>query len=160
MHITRSRTTIITLSFSLFTLFILSACFNGTAYHNYVSIDNEEWFAKDSLHFRIDSIPTTNDFITDLEFRTNVRYPYRNISFVMTQSVRHKNKSVTKTLNYDVAEINGKRNGEGITYRTHHIQFCTMSLESGDTLDIFIKHNMKDNVLPGITDIGVLIERF
>ena len=59
----------------------------------------------------------------------------------------------------DIVDESGKNNGEGITYFTHRVPFCTMDIPEGDTVDIFIRHNMQDNILPGIADIGVLVER-
>jgi hypothetical protein len=35
-----------------------------------------------------------------------------------------------------------------------------MDIQQGDTVDISIRHNMQDNILPGITDVGVLIEKY
>ena len=63
-----------------------------------------------------------------------------------------------KTIAYEIIDSKGRKNGEGITYITHQVPFCTMNVNTGDTIDINIKHNMQDNMLPGITDVGVLIE--
>ncbi len=126
--------------------------------HEYSAIDNEEWNINDSLHFEVDSVMHSGKYETTLELRTNAKYPYRNISIVMTQSLRNGNNIISKTLNYDIVDAQGNKNGEGITYLTHRIPFCTMDLQNGDTIDITIKHNMQDNILPGITDVGVLIE--
>ena len=130
-----------------------------TLLHEFAAIDGEEWNIKDSLHFEIDSVTSGGNCETTLEFRTNANYPYRNISIVMTQSLRREDKRITKTIAYDIVDKDGKNNGEGITYFTHRIPFCTMNIQEGDTADIFIRHNMQDNILPGIADVGVLVER-
>ena len=130
-----------------------------TLLHEFAAIDGEEWNIKDSLHFEIDSVTSGGNCETTLEFRTNANYPYRNISIVMTQSLRREDKRITKTIAYDIVDEDGKNNGEGITYFTHRIPFCTMNIQEGDTADIFIRHNMQDNILPGIADVGVLVER-
>ena len=142
----------------LITLFI--SCGNhNTMFHEYVAIDNEEWYYNDSLHFEIDSVEISGNLTTILEFRTSAKYPYRNISIVMEQSLRNGNKRIQKTVAYDIIDSKGRKNGEGITYMTHQVPFCTMNVNTGDTIDINIKHNMQDNILPGITDVGVLVEK-
>ena len=146
--------------FIIIALTLLISCRSQrTLLHEFAAIDGEEWNIKDSLHFEIDSVTTSGNCETTLEFRTNANYPYRNISILMTQSLRNKNKDITKTLAYDIVDESGKNNGEGITYLTHHIPFCTMEIQEGDTVDIFIRHNMQDNILPGIADVGVLVEK-
>lgn len=142
----------------LIILFI--SCRNrNTLFHEYVAINNEEWNYDDSLHFEIDSVVTSGNLTTILEFRTSAKYPYRNISIVMEQSLRNGNKHTQKTIAYEIIDSKGRKNGEGITYMTHQIPFCTMNVNTGDTIDINIKHNMQDNILPGITDVGVLVEK-
>ena len=138
---------------------LISCRSQRTLLHEFAAIDGEEWNIIDSLHFEIDSVTTSGNCETTLEFRTNANYPYRNISILMTQSLRNKNKDITKTLAYDIVDESGKNNGEGITYLTHRIPFCTMEIQEGDTVDIFIRHNMQDNILPGIADVGVLVEK-
>jgi gliding motility-associated lipoprotein GldH len=129
-----------------------------TLLHEFTAIDGEEWNLGDSLHFEIDSVRNGGRCETTLEFRTNANYPYRNISIVMEQSIRNENKRIRKTLAYDIVDASGRNNGEGITYFTHRVPFCTSDIQTGDTVDIFIRHNMKDDTLPGIADIGVLVE--
>jgi gliding motility-associated lipoprotein GldH len=138
---------------------LISCRSQRTLLHEFAAIDGEEWNIIDSLHFEIDSVTTSGNCETTLEFRTNANYPYRNISILMTQSLRNKNKDITKALAYDIVDESGKNNGEGITYLTHRIPFCTMEIQEGDTVDIFIRHNMQDNILPGIADVGVLVEK-
>ena len=146
--------------FIIIALTLLISCRSQrTLLHEFAAIDGEEWNIIDSLHFEIDSVTTSGNCETTLEFRTNANYPYRNISISMTQSLRNKNKDITKTLAYDIVDESGKNNGEGITYLTHRIPFCTMNIQEGDTVDIFIRHNMQDNILPGIADVGVLVEK-
>lgn len=146
--------------FIIIALTLLISCRSQrTLLHEFAAIDGEEWNIIDSLHFEIDSVTTSGNCETTLEFRTNANYPYRNISILMTQSLRNKNKDITKTLAYDIVDESGKNNGEGITYLTHRIPFCTMEIQEGDTVDIFIRHNMQDNILPGIADVGVLVEK-
>ena len=146
--------------FIIIALTLLISCRSQrTLLHEFAAIDGEEWNIIDSLHFEIDSVTTCGNCETTLEFRTNANYPYRNISILMTQSLRNKNKDITKTLAYDIVDESGKNNGEGITYLTHRIPFCTMEIQEGDTVDIFIRHNMQDNILPGIADVGVLVEK-
>jgi gliding motility-associated lipoprotein GldH len=146
--------------FIIIALTLLISCRSQrTLLHEFAAIDGEEWNIIDSLHFEIDSVTTSGNCETTLEFRTNANYPYRNISILMTQSLRNKNKDITKALAYDIVDESGKNNGEGITYLTHRIPFCTMEIQEGDTVDIFIRHNMQDNILPGIADVGVLVEK-
>jgi len=143
----------------IYIMLFISCVNSNTLFHEYTAIHNEEWYYDDSLHFEIDSVVTGGNLTTILEFRTSAKYPYRNISIVMEQSLRNGNKHTQKTIAYEIIDSKGRKNGEGITYMTHQIPFCTMNVNTGDTIDINIKHNMQDNMLPGITDVGVLIEK-
>ena len=82
--------------FIIIALTLLISCRSQrTLLHEFAAIDGEEWNIKDSLHFEIDSVTTSGNCETTLEFRTNANYPYRNISILMTQSLRNKNKDIT-----------------------------------------------------------------
>ena len=142
----------------LFITFFISCGNRNTIFHEYIAIDNEKWYYVDSLHFEVDSVEVSGNLATILEFRTSAKYPYRNISIAMEQSLRNGNRHIKKIVSYEIIDSKGRKNGEGITYITHQIPFCTMNVNTGDTIDVHIKHNMQDNMLPGITDVGVLIE--
>lgn len=144
----------------VFLALAMASCGNQkTLMHEFYAIDAEEWNISDSLHFEIDSVTSGGRCETTLEFRTNSNYPYRNISIVMAMALRNENRRIIKTLAYDFVDASGRKNGEGITYLTHRVPFCTTDIQTGDTVDIFIRHNMQDNILPGIADVGVLVEK-
>ena len=62
------------------------------------------------------------------------------------------------TLDISLIDIDGSPKGKGVNHYQYNIPLNSISLLAGETLYVSIRHNMKRENLPGISDIGLTLE--
>jgi gliding motility-associated lipoprotein GldH len=53
----------------------------------------------------------------------------------------------------------GNTRGQGINYYQYNFHIADVALIEGDSLRISIRHDMKREILPGISDIGIIMTK-
>ena len=144
--------------FSAF-LFIVS-CDRNKVFDSYLEVDSQGWLACDTIGFQFE-IDTQENILynTLIGLRNNNDYLYTNIFFfvdVENPSGIHR----IDTLQYILAAPDGKWLGSGVG----EIKFNLLKFKENEILQsgfykYKIVHGMRDDVLIGIEDIGLRIER-
>ena len=49
--------------------------------------------------------------------------------------------------------------GEGVSYYQYRFDMNELNLNKGDSLVVYIVHNMKRELIPGISDVGLRLRR-
>lgn len=89
--------------------------------------------------------------------RSTAEYPYRNISMRVFEEVRPSSKLFIRRMDFNIVNENGTQTGNGINYFTNEIPIGTLELHPGDTLMIKVGHNMRNETLHGIEDLGIKV---
>ncbi len=63
------------------------------------------------------------------------------------------------TLNCALIGANGVPKGQGIGYYQYAFDITSMDLQEGDSLHISVRHDMKREILPGISNVGVSLTK-
>lgn len=143
--------------------FLTAACTDDSvAYIQFQTIPSEAGLnERDTLHFTVDSIPTDGAYTTYLCIRTNIEYPYRNVSFLVAQTVIDKDSKTKRhqrnTISSTVYSESNRHIWPGSAYYNAELPVATANLHHGDSLVIDVKHNMRRETMPGITDLGIKI---
>lgn len=144
---------------SLVFLLVLTSCKSDTEQIKMVSV-NSSWKANEAKKIVMDvqDIQTPKNII--FVVRNNNEYPYSNIFLIADIQKEGSKKKQTDTVNYVMAESNGKWLGKGFG-GTKEILFLYKTnyrfLEKGKYI-FEIKQGMRKNPLLGIEDIGIKIE--
>jgi gliding motility-associated lipoprotein GldH len=139
----------------------LISCNDNLIYTDVAEMPDSEWnlFNNPDFGFPVsDTTKSTNIFFT---IRTGSQYPYRNI-FLFVTTKAPDGKSVTDTLEYEIADEKGNWFGKGfgdinelkLPYRQN--VFFPMK----GTYHVIIRHGMRTQDLKGVYDIGLSIEKF
>lgn len=136
---------------------LFASCSAGTAYHHFEHTAEDGWDKRDTFFFNIDTILRAGNYVTTLCIRTDATYPYRNLSVRATQIVKPRNIISTHTIDFNIIQENGTHNGNGITFYTYEMPLGTLSLHPGDSLLVKVAHNMRRELMPGITDVGLRV---
>lgn len=147
------------------TLMLFISCDSNRVYDVYKSVPNS-WHKDSIVSFNItppDSINTYNLFVN---LRSTNDYKYNNIFLIVEMAFPH-GKTIKDTLEYRMAEPNGKLLGTGFTdVKENKLWYKEQVVfnEKGDYV-INIQHAMRENgkvngvvALEGITDVGFRIE--
>ena len=142
-------------------LFLICSCTSNVVFINSVTMKNNTWSLFDNPEFKVpvtDTINSNNIFFT---IRTGSKYPFRNIYLFVT-AISPVGKSITDTLQYDLADEKGNWYGKGsgdihelnLPYKTN------VFFPLKGTYHFKIRHGMRIGDLKGIYDFGLRVEKF
>jgi gliding motility-associated lipoprotein GldH len=142
---------------SLVALLTMLASCGGrtTVYHHYEHTPVAGWDKNDTLTFTIGPIAESNVFSEEIGLRINGLYPFMSLCLVVDQ-VRTPGFIIRRdTLSCSLIDQRGNIKGQGISRYQYIFHLDDIHLNSNDSLRVSIHHNMKREILPGITDVGV-----
>ena len=138
----------------------LVSCGKNVIFTDSYAMQGKTWSLRDIPVFKIPVRDTLNSNSIYLILRTGSSYPYRNIFFFVT-TTSPDGKSLTDTLEYDIADEKGNWYGKGfgdihelkLPYKTN--VFFPVSGE----YQISVQHGMRIEELKGVYDFGLRVER-
>ena len=142
-------------------LLILLSCNSNVIFTDSATMNNNKWSLFDNPDFSFpvtDIINSTNIYFT---IRTGSKYPFRNIYLFVTTS-SPDGKSITDTLQYDLADEKGNWYGKG-TGDIHELDLpykTNVFFPLKGTYHVKIQHGMRIGDLQGVYDIGLRVEKY
>ena len=142
-----------------FVVLMLSSCSNPSE-QVYMKTLNGDWNkkAEQNFDFKVNDAQHPKNII--FVVRNNNDYPYSNLRLIVNFLNTKSGKKTLDTLNYVMAEPNGKWLGKGFG-ETKEILFLykpDYKFPENGTYSIGIIQAMRNDNLPGIEDIGIKIE--
>lgn len=135
-------------------LLLVTAC-GHTTYHTYRHPPLEGWSKNDTLVYDVPRAAGSGPYALQVELRTDRRFPFTSLTLIVERTlVSHSHTALHRdTLLIPVAE----REHRGVSRLQHGIAAGSLYLRAGDSLHIAVHHDMKRDILPGITDVGIQI---
>ncbi len=138
---------------------MLMGCTKGYTYHHFEHTEVEGWEKHNALHYAVPPVTNTADYGLCIDLRTTSDYPYTSITLVVEQQVFPAGRKLRNMVECKLIDDNGRRQGTGIGQYQYRFPIRTQHLNKGDSIDISIKHNMTQYILPGISDVGVRLQQ-
>ncbi len=144
----------------IFIIPLIQSCSNNTMYEQNVSFKNEQWHKDSSLVFNVE-VTDTNQ-VYDIYFYTRIsgNYPYQNM-YLFINSQLPNNKQMTDTVEYILAEPNGKWLGKGFgsvwSYKLPYRRYIKFPFVG--TYTFTIQQAMRTDNLSSVLDAGIGIEK-
>jgi gliding motility-associated lipoprotein GldH len=141
-------------------LLLISACSSNTLFTDSIAMPDKTWGLSNVSEFIYSATDTIN--VTDVFFtiRTGSDYPFRNIYLFVT-ATSPDGKSITDTLQYDLADEKGNWYGKGFG-DIHELKLPYRSnvffARKGEYI-FKIRHGMRIGDLKGVYDLGLRIEK-
>lgn len=152
----------------LFLTIIITSCSNDNlVFDTYKSMPNSEWHKDSIVRFEFNPIDTISKNKIYINLRNNNDYAYSNL-FLIVGIDFPNNYKVVDTLEYEMADVEGKFLGEGFTdLKENKLEFKTnVNFPSSGTYKISIQQAMRKSgdvdgikALEGVTDVGLQIEK-
>jgi gliding motility-associated lipoprotein GldH len=141
-------------------LFLLSSCNSNVVYTDSVAMPNKTWGLMKIVTFDMPVTETDTRNNVFFTIRTGSSYPFRNI-YLFSTTTSPDGKSITDTLQYNLADEKGKWYGKGfgdihelrLPYKTN------VFFPLKGTYQFKIQHGMRIEDLTGVYDFGVRIEK-
>ena len=154
------RTSRINSLLAIIMMLLLVSCNGSLIYTDVAEMPDSAWnlFNNPDFSFPVnDTTKNTNIFFT---IRTGSRYPYRNI-FLFVTTKAPDGKSITDTLEYEIADEKGNWLGKGFG-DIHELKLPfrqNVYFPRKGTNHLIIRHGMRTEDLKGVYDIGLTVEK-
>ncbi|QCX37048.1 gliding motility lipoprotein GldH [Aureibaculum algae] len=151
----------------LFVSIALISCNDNLVFNQYKSMPNTEWHKDSLVKFEFSPIDTISRNNVYINLRNNNDYAYSNL-FLIVGIDFPNNYKVVDTLEYEMADVDGKFLGEGLTdLKENVLEFkSNVIFPTTGTYNISIQQAMRksgevDGItsLKGVTDVGIQIEK-
>ena len=144
----------------LTSLVLLSSCNSNVVFTDSLEMPGRTWKLMDIPAFKIPVTDTLNSNNVFFTIRTGSSYPFRNIYLFVT-TTSPDGKSITDTLQYNLADEKGKWYGKGfgdihelnLPYKTN------VYFPFKGSYQFKIQHGMRVEDLKGVYDFGLRIEK-
>lgn len=140
---------------------MMAACRKSPAAFEYCPTPVEGWESGDTLRFRIDTIREAGTYSLSLGVRSSASlpYPFQRLYVVVRQQWHHPEESRHDTVACELVSPDGEIQGQGVSIYQYICPVGECELSEGQTGEITVNHIMRREILPGITDIGIRLER-
>ena len=139
----------------LLALIVLCGCQEQVACHEFRHIYEPGWDKTDTIHFDTRSLSAGGNYRLDAELRTDKNYPFQKLTIEIEQTVYPSKEKYHDVIVCDLISEEGVIEGDGISYFQYQFHVRDLSLHKGDSVHICLTHNMKREIMPGITDVGI-----
>ena len=146
---------------------MLFSCTDNLVVSDYKAIDDGKWKKDGQLSFSFSEIDTITQYNMFLTIRNDETYPFSNL-FLIADLEYPDGKTVTDTLEYEMARPNGEWLGKGSgSIKENKLWFRdNIVFPSSGVYNLKLSHAMRKNgkvdgieELEGITDVGFQIEK-
>jgi gliding motility-associated lipoprotein GldH len=146
---------------------ITLSCNDSTVFDIYKPISKTQWHKDSIISFDFNPIDTISTNSIYINLRNNNDYQYSNL-FLIVGIDFPNNFSVIDTLEYEMADVEGKFLGSGFTdLKENKLEYkSNVVFPSTGTYNISVQHAMRKSgdiegisLLQGITDVGLRIEK-
>jgi len=138
---------------------LLISCNNNVVYDKFISTGDTGWTWNDPFEFRVDINDTVSLNNLYIQIRHTVDYPMSNL-YVFVDVKGPSGQSLTDTVNFILAEQDGKWLGSGIG-KIRELRFLyrknTVFKDPGEYI-FKLEQGMRSSDLP-VTDVGIRIEK-
>lgn len=135
------------------------SCDNPRIFDDYEAIAQDGWERNKVLTFNVPKMQHTGTYQQWVQLRAYQKYPFQTVTLIVEQTVFPQKQVYRDTIDCHIINKEGRlegKNGISCTEVVAHLR--TLQLQQGDSLTISIRHDMRRELLPGISDVGIRIE--
>lgn len=134
---------------------MLAACKQRTVYYHYEHVPVTGWEKNDTLVFDLPPMAEDGSYMQEIGVSISSYYPFMGLNLVVEQQVVNTHEQRTDTLVCRLVDEQGNAKGRGVSQFQYLFHLNTLKLHKNERLHVAIRHDMKREILPGITDIGI-----
>ena len=142
-----------------------TSCNDPRTYDHYESVSVKGWERNDTLTFNLPR-QWEGSYELSLGLRASQTFPYRSVSLIVESAIinyKHKKKLERMrrdTIHCEIITDKGMLAGQdGISNTEIRQHVASFQLNRNDSLHITIHHVMSRNSIPGISDIGLRLQK-
>ena len=137
---------------------MVAACGDGTVYSKFVPAPVDGLEKNDTVSFSVPPVASYGSYRQEIGLRITSDYPFKSLCLEVKQTVEPGHRVSTDTLVCRLYDDDGNLLGHGVSMFQYGFALPDIGLRKGDSLHVRVRHVMKREILPGITDIGFSME--
>lgn len=141
------------------TSLLFAACTEGTVLHSYKTLSAEGWERCDTVCFDLPKAVEDFNGTLTIGLRTIAYVGMQDIVLAVEQSGEATGVCRCDTIRYPLTDSKGDALAAGINNHQYETQHLPISMKKGQGGIVRIHHLMTPEVISGITEIGIRIER-
>lgn len=135
---------------------LLTTCQRGVVFDEFKSLSTQGWNADSALQFMPVLTDTLGEYQMHIVLRHTERYPYQNL-WLFVDVKRDSTLLRRDTIESFLANERGEWYGSGMSKYTLPLLYLEhIALQEGE-YTLVVQQGMRDEILRGITDVGVKI---
>ncbi len=132
-------------------------CNRKAIYSRYHSIPIDGWDKNDTVSFCVVPISQDGKYREIVGLRINKGYPFTGLSLIVDQQTASSGLKRSDTVYVHLMEYDGTVHGNGVILYQYDTHLLDLDLVGDDTLYVKVRHNMKRETVPGISDVGITL---
>jgi gliding motility-associated lipoprotein GldH len=138
---------------------LFTACKRSTVYFHFEDVPESGWEKNDLVSFDLDKQTSDATYQEELALRINSKYPFMRLTLIVEQTIYPASHTITDTLNCNLIDERGNAIAKGISQHQYLFPLKNLQLQRADSVHLSVHHNMKREILPGITSIGIKLSK-
>lgn len=138
---------------------VAASCSGNKVYDHYEHTPIAGWDRADALTYCVPAMTSAGRYATTVGLRINGSYPFQTISLIVEQAVFPSGKVYSDTVSCQLFSSKGTVKGRGVSCFQYNYRISERELREGDSLRVTVRHNMRREIMPGVSDVGVEIDR-
>ncbi len=119
----------------------------------------EGWEQHNVQSFRIDTVRESGVYDLRVCLRHTNSYPFQSLWLLVRQRYLHPDTMMQDTVVCLLTDKQGNQQGNGISIYQSEYPFRKIYLEKGREGIVTVSHIMRRTILPGISDVGLLVRK-
>ena len=128
-----------------------------TVCFSYCHTPMEGWEQHCVLSYKIDTVRQAGDYNMQICLRTTLAYPFRSLWLLVKTQLDNPSMNREDTVTCVLTDKLGHPYGHGLSIYQNDFPMDKIKLARGQYGTITVSHIMRRNILPGISDIGVVV---
>ena len=138
---------------------LVTACNQQTAYYHYEHTPMTGWDKNDTLTFVIGPVSASGRYTEEIGLRISGESPFMSLNLIIEQRNKSKQLLRVDTLACSLVDEQGHVQGRGVSQFQFTFPLSAMDLQEDEQLYVKVRHDMKRDILPGISDVGLRVVR-
>ena len=138
---------------------VMTSCNRQVIYSHYEPVPIDGWDREEPVVFCIRPVAETGTYTELFGLRASSIYPFTHLTLLIKQQIYPSGKVKQDMVSIQLTDEEGFPKGTGMNHFQYELPPTTITLQEGDSLQVTISHYMKREHLPGITDIGLTLEK-
>ena len=136
----------------------IASCIEGTFFHSYKPLPTEGWERRDTICFDLpQAVEDFNGTLT-IGLRTKAYIDMQDIVLAVEQCDEALGICRCDTVRYPLTDAKGFALARGVNNHQYETQHLPISIKKGQVGSVRIHHLMRNEMVQGITELGIKID--